>query len=90
MLIKERTVEEFAPVEVFERDKWVCQICGEPVDPAVKYPDPLSKSIDHKTPLKLGGEHSRANTQLAHLSCNVLKRDNEEPDITKILLKKLI
>lgn len=64
-------VESFTHAEVYERDGWVCGICAEPVDRALVYPDPLSPSLDHVVPLSLGGEHSRANTRLAHLSCNV-------------------
>lgn len=67
------TVEDFKHVEVFERDGWVCGICSEPVDRELKFPDPMSVSLDHVIPLANGGEHSRANTQCAHLSCNVRK-----------------
>lgn len=67
------TVEVFASAEVFERDGWVCQLCGAPVDPSLRAPSPLSASLDHIVPLSRGGAHSRANTQLAHLLCNVKK-----------------
>lgn len=69
--------EVFPPVEVYERDGWVCGICGEPVDANLKHPNPLSPSLDHIVPLALGGRHSRANTQLAHLVCNVRKGARE-------------
>lgn len=67
------TVEIFDRADVFERDGWVCQLCGEPVDRNLKYPDLGSKSLDHILPLSKGGEHSRANTQLTHLGCNIRK-----------------
>lgn len=66
-------VETFAPREVFERDGWVCGICTDPVDRELSYPDPGSASLDHVLPLVAGGEHSLANTQLAHLRCNLRK-----------------
>lgn len=72
-LKKGATVEAFSHVEVFERDNWTCGICGESVDPELKWPDPLSVSLDHVVPLALGGDHSRANTQCSHLTCNVRK-----------------
>lgn len=72
-LKKGATVEAFSHAEVFERDDWMCGICSEPVDRDAKFPDALSVSLDHIIPLALGGDHSRANTQCAHLGCNVRK-----------------
>ncbi len=59
--------------EVFERDGWVCGICGQLIDPVLKWPEPRSASLDHVLPLAAGGEHTRANTQAAHLICNIRK-----------------
>ena len=67
-------VEKFPSREIFDRDKWICQICLKPVDKELKYPDPMSKSLDHIIPIAAGGSHERKNVQLAHLVCN--KRDN--------------
>ena len=69
----EATIEVFDPIEIFERDEWICGICEEPVDTALVFPHPMSKSLDHIQPIALGGDHSRANTQLAHLGCNIRK-----------------
>lgn len=68
-------VEKFTSLEIYERDGWICQICGVSVDPALKSPDGASASLDHIVPLAKGGAHTRANTQLAHLTCNVRKSD---------------
>lgn len=65
--------ETFDRLEIFTRDAWVCQICCDPVDPLVRWPDPLSASLDHIIPIARGGKHSRANAQCAHLDCNVRK-----------------
>lgn len=70
-----QTVEVFSRLEIAERDGWVCQLCGDPVDSALEWPDPMSQSLDHKTPLAKGGAHSRDNCQLAHLRCNLAKGD---------------
>lgn len=60
----------------------VCGICGKPVDFSLKYPHPLSPSIDHIIPVDKGGHPSDlANLQLAHRTCNRQKSD-------KILAKK--
>lgn len=69
------TTEDFTRLEVFERDGWTCGLCGEPVDRELKWPDPMSPSLDHVIPLIKGGDHSRANTQCSHLTCNVRKHD---------------
>jgi 5-methylcytosine-specific restriction endonuclease McrA len=58
---------------VFRRDRWICQLCGEPVDRLKRYPNPASASIDHRVPLSKGGGHNFANAQLAHLHCNKCK-----------------
>jgi 5-methylcytosine-specific restriction endonuclease McrA len=56
-------VESVSPALVYERDGGRCQSCGLPVDPH-------SFHIDHIVPISRGGEHSYANVQLAHASCN--------------------
>jgi 5-methylcytosine-specific restriction endonuclease McrA len=62
----------------------VCGICGEPVDMSLRYPNPLSKSIDHIIPLARGGHPTDlSNLQLAHLACNKSKGEKlkREPKI---------
>lgn len=61
---------------VYERDNWICHICGEPIDRTVKYPHPRSKSIDHVLPLSKGGSHSYNNIKAAHFWCNSMKSDH--------------
>ena len=54
----------------------ICGICGKPVDKSLKYPHPLSKSIDHIIPIDKGGHPSDIdNLQLAHWTCNRQKSD---------------
>lgn len=67
----EAPAEVFDSAEVYERDGWSCGICDEPVDPTLAYPDPMSASLDHVTPLSLGGSHTRDNSRCAHLRCNI-------------------
>lgn len=66
-------VERFSEREIYERDRWRCQICSEFIDSQLEHPNPFSPSIDHRIPLARGGDHSRANCQAAHLICNVRK-----------------
>jgi len=58
---------------IARRDKWTCGICQRAVDPAVKYPDPMSPSLDHVVPLSHLGDHDPANVRLTHLRCNVVR-----------------
>jgi 5-methylcytosine-specific restriction endonuclease McrA len=51
---------------VFVRDGGVCQICDSFVGIALWH-------IDHRIPLSRGGQHSYANCQLAHATCNLRK-----------------
>jgi len=60
---------------VFERDRWTCQLCLEPVDRTLKFPHPLSPSIDHVRPMAKGGGHVLANVQCTHFICNSRKSD---------------
>lgn len=62
--------------DVAARDGHRCQLCRQPVDPNTSHPHPKSASLDHIIPLSRGGEHTMANTQLAHLRCNMLKSDH--------------
>ena len=59
-------VESVDHLTVFERDGGICQICHEPIGKEKWH-------VDHVAPLVAGGEHSYANVQLSHASCNLRK-----------------
>jgi 5-methylcytosine-specific restriction endonuclease McrA len=68
--------------EIWERDGFTCQLCGDPLDmdavghnPAVEPYNPLAPTIDHIIPLAAGGTHEPANVQSAHFICNSVKGD---------------
>lgn len=65
--------EPYRDSYVFERDGWICQLCGQKINKRLKYPNPRSKSIDHIIPLSKGGNDSPMNVQATHLRCNVGK-----------------
>ena len=75
-------VETFLDKEIFERDNYICGICGQPIDKNLKYPDPQSVSLDHFIPLEKDGKHARNNVQAAHLRCNCSKRVTIIPSLT--------
>ena len=64
---------EVSPVDLADLWTGYCALCGEEMGYDLKYPDPLSKSLDHDVPLSLGGSHSKDNLQWTHLSCNISK-----------------
>ena len=59
-------VEDVDRAVVLARYNGLCGICGDAVDPE-------RFDVDHIIPLLVGGEHSYANTQPAHPSCNYRK-----------------
>ncbi len=61
-------LERFTRHEIYVRDGGICQICRQPVTEKASVQD-------HIYPLSRGGEHTRANIQLACRSCNSHKRD---------------
>ena len=68
----------------------VCGICGKPVDKSIKYPDPMSPTVDHIIPVSRNGDPiALDNLQLAHRYCNRMKSDKmpttapERPDPNK-------
>lgn len=66
--------EIFSSDEIFARDKWVCQLCGKKTNRRVHSRHHNAPSLDHIVPIKHGGGHTRANTQCAHLICNIRKQ----------------
>jgi 5-methylcytosine-specific restriction endonuclease McrA len=60
---RDQFVEQVDPHIVFERDEGICGICHCAVDVADYH-------VDHVIPLARGGEHSYANVQVAHPTCN--------------------
>jgi 5-methylcytosine-specific restriction endonuclease McrA len=68
-------VESYDDLYIYDRDNWICGLCGKKIDKNLKYPNPLSKSIDHIIPLSLGGEESAKNVQASHFGCNASKQN---------------
>lgn len=57
------------------RDGLDCSLCDSAVDLSLKYPNPLSRSVDHVIPRSKGGADDPSNYALAHLICNVRKNN---------------
>ena len=68
---KKARVDIVEPQSIFERDRWLCQICFRPIPRTLISPfDPQRATIDHRLPLAAGGSHTFYNLQAAHLGCN--------------------
>ena len=73
-LIRNVTIEDFNPSEVFERDNYICQLCGIKTLPNLKSQYHSKRpELDHIIPLSKGGEHSKRNTQCLCRKCNMEK-----------------
>jgi hypothetical protein len=75
-IINNTAIELISLKEIFIRDVGICQLCSYPVLWYLKYPHPLSPSLDHIIPLSKGGTHIKDNVQLSHLVCNKQKQDD--------------
>jgi hypothetical protein len=75
------TIENFSPSEVFERDGYICQLCGIKTRPDFKnHHHPKYPNLDHVIPLSLCGEHSKRNTQCLCHQCNMEKHHTGKGD----------
>ena len=66
-------VEPIDCLDLFKRDGWICQLCRQKIDPALRHPHRRSATVDHIVPLSKGGSHTWDNVQSAHFGCNSSK-----------------
>lgn len=67
--------EPYTLAEIAERDRYRCGLCRKRVTMTKSVPHPKAPTIDHIIPWSVSKDDSRANVQLAHFSCNWMKRD---------------
>lgn len=67
-----RWITESGRLAIYERDAWICQLCGTPVDPQAHYLSGEAPSLDHIEPVSLAliPNHDPSNLRTAHRSCN--------------------
>lgn len=68
--------EPYTLAEIAERDMFECQRCHDPVDMLLSGLDTWGPTIDHRIPVSRGGPDTRANVQLMHRRCNLIKGDS--------------
>lgn len=65
---------------LYERDRWVCWLCEEAVDPElIGTKSAWRPSLDHVVPRSKGGSHDDSNLRLAHMWCNCVRGDDKHP-----------
>ena len=67
---------------LFERDKWVCQYCGEKVTKD-------NATLDHYIPQSQGGTHAMANLRTACLVCNGVKSGKSFEEAAPFILRSI-
>lgn len=67
---------------IYERDRWICQLCLDSVDPDLDSSDLWGATLDHIVPRShtLVPDDSPQNLQLAHRWCNSVKGDERSYD----------
>lgn len=59
--------------DIFERDGYMCWLCDEPTSDRYTPGDIWSPTIDHLTPVSLGGGDDPENLATAHMWCNSVR-----------------
>lgn len=69
--IRNAPMDRIDPIEVFERDKWKCHLCGRHTPKRLRGSiEDAAPELDHVIPLALGGSHTLANVACACRACN--------------------
>lgn len=68
--------------EIFERDKWTCQYCGEKVTPE-------NATLDHFIPQNKGGKPTKDNLKTCCLVCNGIKSGKAYEEAAPFLLRSI-
>lgn len=55
---------------IYERDGWVCHLCGDECPREFDVNDRKSPTLDHLVPVSMGGSNESSNLKLACWSCN--------------------
>lgn len=65
--------DDIDPFVLFSLFNWECFLCREPIDRRRRCPDWKAATIEHLTPLAVGGTHTWDNVVPAHYKCNMDK-----------------
>lgn len=68
--------------EIFERDNWTCQYCGEKVNQE-------NATLDHYVPISKTGNNSAGNLKTCCLICNSLKSGKTFEEAAPLILRRI-
>jgi len=68
--------------KIFERDNYICQYCGEKINPK-------NATLDHFIPQSQGGEHTKENLRTCCLICNSIKSGKTYDQAAPFLLRSI-
>lgn len=57
----------------WEASNKTCCLCGARIDDTLDSPHPMSRTLEHLTPIARGGTHNLDNIDFAHRACNTKK-----------------
>lgn len=66
-------VVKYNHIEIAERDRWRCSLCGKRIDAKARHPEPLALTMDHIIPVSQGGDDAPYNVRACHSVCNSSK-----------------
>ena len=69
--------------DVFDRDGYICHICGANTSQEFSWSDPRSATVDHKFPRARGGAHHWDNVATACLRCNLSKGSKLDSELRR-------
>jgi HNH endonuclease len=69
-------------LELFERDNWICQYCGERTTKD-------NVTLDHYVPQSKSGGHSKENLRTCCLACNSIKSGKSFEEAAPLILKSI-
>lgn len=77
--------EDVDILAIFEEADWTCYLCGEKIDPEIRWPDRECASLDHEIAIKSGGGHTKDNCKPTHARCNFKKaHEHDTPNAAKV------
>jgi 5-methylcytosine-specific restriction endonuclease McrA len=74
--------DESKRMELYERDSWTCQYCGEKVTPE-------NVTLDHFQPKSKGGSNNKDNLRTCCLLCNSIKSGKPFEEAAPLILKSI-
>jgi len=70
-------IEPYRDTDIFDRDAWMCYLCGNDINPQLPRTNIWGATIDHVIPIAMGGADAPDNVRAAHLRCNSTKHTRD-------------